>query len=656
MAEESKLTKRIDELTQTLIIDDDTYFVISYQGETRKVSLKILDEFISDKILTGSVFDVDTQILTLTFSDTSTLTADFSSLAKKTDIPKIDEEITENGTNAVQGKAIYVELGKMGYNIECSMNSDTNTLTINLLDKSGNTIGTDDVVIETTSVIVDATYDSSSKSIILTLQGGKTLTINVSDIVSGLVTEATFEARKSNSVHFHFKDKEPYWNTTDQTITIYENCPLIVNNTSYHAGSDMTIQLSKIDNSAYICVFLDTTKSSQGTLVFTMQRGATMTSKSTEGLSLFGVFNIDKHVCSTSFNMNIDGVLNYAKGSDLKKTTDLINSVMIDEKVSIFDTLDTIAGEYYNISGQLTKESTVSRTPLIDVKKIYTIHPYISQALGHIVCFFDNSKTFLSAIRLSTIGEHEVAIPKDAAYVSCAFYTVDTSKFYLKAIYEKNPEYKGKKMNCLGDSITYGYIPDNGSQMSNPYPSILKEKLQLAECRNYGITGSKLATKDGSTGRDPMSIRYTNMSDDADIVSVFGGTNDYGESQYTPNLGSINDTETTSVYGALNVLCNGLITKYPKAFIFFMTPIRRGDKTGNNSAGYSLEDVSNAIKEVCYKYSIPVLDLYSKGGFYIDNSAFQSVYGGVNDKVHPNQSFVKERLEPMIEKFIRSNY
>ena len=31
MAEESKLTKRIDELTQTLIIDDDTYFVISYQ-------------------------------------------------------------------------------------------------------------------------------------------------------------------------------------------------------------------------------------------------------------------------------------------------------------------------------------------------------------------------------------------------------------------------------------------------------------------------------------------------------------------------------------------------------------------------------------------------------------------------------------------------
>lgn len=212
--------------------------------------------------------------------------------------------------------------------------------------------------------------------------------------------------------------------------------------------------------------------------------------------------------------------------------------------------------------------------------------------------------------------------------------------------------FNGWKMNCLGDSITYGYIPDSGAQMSKPYPNIVKSILGLAECRNYGISGSTLAVNSGNY--HPMCIRYANMDDDADIVLVFGGTNDYGRAVYTPTLGTITDTANTTVYGALNILCEGLITKYPKAFIFLCTPLKRADKTAANDGGYTLEDVANAIREVGNKYGIPVLDLNYKGGFYIGNATFRMQYGG-NDKLHPNQAFDMEHLAPMIARFIDSN-
>lgn len=205
--------------------------------------------------------------------------------------------------------------------------------------------------------------------------------------------------------------------------------------------------------------------------------------------------------------------------------------------------------------------------------------------------------------------------------------------------------YSNKKMNCLGDSITWGYIPDVGTQMENPYPKLLKERLGLAECRNYGISGSTLC----QSAYSPMSVRFLDMNDDADIISVFGGTNDQGVGF---ELGKIEDTENSTIYGSLDILCKGLIEKYPQAFIFFITPLRNGNAK-INSKGYSLEDVANAIKEVCYKYSIPVLDLYSIGGFHIENDNFREMYNG-EDKLHPNQKFMNEHLAPIIEQFIRS--
>ena len=188
--------------------------------------------------------------------------------------------------------------------------------------------------------------------------------------------------------------------------------------------------------------------------------------------------------------------------------------------------------------------------------------------------------------------------------------------------------WNGKTWNVLGDSITFG------AKTKLTYHAYLKEKLNIATVNNYGIAGNTIAVNSNATG-DGMCVRYTNMDNNADIISVAGGVNDHGIN--TP-LGDISSTDNKTFYGALKILCEGLLTKYPLKTIFFITPMHytnffKGDTT--NNLGLPLADYVNAIIEVCRMYSIPVLDNYSNIGIYPKNSTHYSTYTA--DGLHPNE-------------------
>ena len=89
-------------------------------------------------------------------------------------------------------------------------------------------------------------------------------------------------------------------------------------------------------------------------------------------------------------------------------------------------------------------------------------------------------------------------------------------------------ELTAKKINFLGDSITEGV---GTSQKDNIYLNILKKECSLAEARNYGKSGTRIARQIMMTD-DPFDqdflMRAEKMADDADIIVVFGGTNDFG--------------------------------------------------------------------------------------------------------------------------------
>lgn len=81
---------------------------------------------------------------------------------------------------------------KYGASITVSLNTTDYKLTTMLKDQDGNTLGTAQVVdFPIESVVVNGSYDSTNKKIVLTLQNGNTIDIPVGDLISGLQSEIT---------------------------------------------------------------------------------------------------------------------------------------------------------------------------------------------------------------------------------------------------------------------------------------------------------------------------------------------------------------------------------------------------------------------------------------------------------------------------------
>lgn len=192
--------------------------------------------------------------------------------------------------------------------------------------------------------------------------------------------------------------------------------------------------------------------------------------------------------------------------------------------------------------------------------------------------------------------------------------------------------WQDKTAVCVGDSITAG------SGTTKIYYNILKELLSFTSVQGMGVAGSCVsATSNYGTNNSPLINRYQNIPD-KDLITIFMGTNDYGHN--TP-MGTIDDTTDVSFYGALNVIIPGILTAHPNSRLVWITPTHR-DGFGSgfthdwiaNGAGKTLEDYVNAIKDVCARYSVPVIDLFSISGLNPVIAGIKSTY--MPDGLHPN--------------------
>ena len=195
-------------------------------------------------------------------------------------------------------------------------------------------------------------------------------------------------------------------------------------------------------------------------------------------------------------------------------------------------------------------------------------------------------------------------------------------------------ELKGKKINFLGDSITEGV---GASSPDKCFVSVFAEKTG-AICRNYGIGGSRIA-KQKVPSENPrhdmyFSSRVEDMDADADIIVVFGGTNDYGHGDAP--IGEFTDRTPDTFYGGLHYLMSGLIEKYPEAVIVFATPLHRGGDTNSRDGRPNLKGFRDMILEVAEYYSIPVLDLWSMSGISTNSKTIVETY--IPDSLHPNDA------------------
>ncbi len=199
-------------------------------------------------------------------------------------------------------------------------------------------------------------------------------------------------------------------------------------------------------------------------------------------------------------------------------------------------------------------------------------------------------------------------------------------------------ELKGTKINFLGDSITEGA----GTSSHDKMFTMLIEREYGAICQNYGIGGTRIARQKTPTeekwDRDFIS-RVPEMDNDADIVVVFGGTNDFGHGDAP--LGTMNDRTPYTFYGALHCLYTALTEKYPDVPVVILTPLHRlnedSPKGDNKPAPVgTLKEYVNIIREVAEYYSLPVLDLFKESGLQPKIPVIQQKY--VPDGLHPNDA------------------
>ncbi len=199
------------------------------------------------------------------------------------------------------------------------------------------------------------------------------------------------------------------------------------------------------------------------------------------------------------------------------------------------------------------------------------------------------------------------------------------------------------KANFLGDSITAGSA---ASCPENVYHQLIAKKYNMQVARNYGVGGSRLAKQlPDENGLDERYVSFSDriwdMDDDADLVVLFGGTNDYGHGNAP--LGGMSDREPVTFYGACHYLMNGLINKYPEARIVVMTPLHRENEDDlRGEHGRKPQEVAplsryvEIIREVAEYYSLPVIDLWANLGLQPNVPIIKEKY--CCDGLHPNNA------------------
>ena len=139
--------------------------------------------------------------------------------------------------------------------------------------------------------------------------------------------------------------------------------------------------------------------------------------------------------------------------------------------------------------------------------------------------------------------------------------------------------------------------------------------------------------------------RYSNIDSDADYVLIFAGTNDSWKLYRNEmQLGTEDSTDSTTFNGALNMLMQGLLSKFPSKKIGFITPYYDGS--------VSRKTIIDCIKAAAIRNKgIPVFDNSTVGALDFSNTAQASALTK-GDNVHLNtagHAWVSTKYEQWIK-------
>lgn len=179
------------------------------------------------------------------------------------------------------------------------------------------------------------------------------------------------------------------------------------------------------------------------------------------------------------------------------------------------------------------------------------------------------------------------------------------------------------KLVGIGDSIMYGRLDTSTGRMSTPWLSTLGSNLNADTVLNLGENSALISTYATNQAKH-LSSRISEIPEDTSLLILEGGTNDFASN--VP-IGSVDDTQTTTFYGALNTYYGGARKKLPKIRIIALSIF---DTTAQGSGG-AKQSYVDAQRAVAKKYGIDFFDVYKESIITPDTS-------DMADGVHMSQN------------------
>lgn len=263
----------------------------------------------------------------------------------------------------------------------------------------------------------------------------------------------------------------------------------------------------------------------------------------------------------------------------------------------------------------------------------------ITAKTGSYLYFEPSTRKIIEKTRRETNNGDSVILGILFSYENPSRWMINTANSILIEDRICSQKWAGKKVACLGDSIT------QKTENVRKYYDFWKVYLSPDVVLDYGVAGSSISRKTGEwptwDTQVPFVERIKTIPKDIDVLTIFGGVNDWVADR---TLGSLGDTEDTTFYGALDKMFKYATQNFQGKDIYVFTPLQNdwikrpansGTTDGRNRSGKYLKEYVEAIKQVAEKYAIPVCDLYSTM-FYPFAEGFTEKY--MPDGLHPNES------------------
>lgn len=349
-------------------------------------------------------------------------------------------------------------------------------------------------------------------------------------------------------------------------------------------------------------------------------------------------------------------------GTNIKNGTLTPNKTsMFVSNQNLFNIATMTAGKAVGYTnGQLADNASYGASDYIEVKPNTQ---YIKSGTYQLA-FYDKDKVYISGLNNAHVNPFTT--PPNTYFVRLTILTTDPTAYpyYMmvegatlptkfRACLNKNVDYdailnplyfldsrfskwRGKSWYVIGDSMSFADV----------YTKEVFKRCDMATYANDGNAGSSFVTWHTNNWVNTTTVQAS------DLVTVFLGTNDYSGNQ---TLGTINDDKTqNTVYGSIKWMIDTILVAKPSVRLAFFTPLQRGAfSTGPvfpapNGIGVTLQQIVQAIKDVCGLYAIPVCDLFNISGLNTYNLTYYTA-----DNLHPTTAFY-QKIGAMMANFLET--